>query len=386
MKHLCKLLVAGIATSIVFIGVASADTSITINWNGGTYTTTVPDEIATIINSNMSSIVSSLNANNVDSTTLGDAVTEAKDAYTDFLANNPNMTTTPYTTSVNSLNDFCENLNDSIPDTQVLQNVWAEAWIGKFIPNFKFGFGVNAGVAALDIRPLKSAANALNIDTGSLKDIDTLVFPTLTADVRLGGIILPFDIGLALSVIDTEKISAIDSAIKPCAFDYFSIGGDVRYRLVDVGGKYIHARLSATAGGYYTKGSVSVEDNGSSANLDFKSTTLFLGAQGSGKFLCLVPFLGGRLMFTKSKVDWNAHANWANLLNTSSTGDSISQALQYNILPENFGGGASSGWGVRPQIYGGIGIDLFIIDLTASVGYDIAKKIPSGAMSVRFSI
>ena len=90
-------------------------------------------------------------------------------------------------------------------------------------------------------------------------------------------------------------------------------------------------------------------------------------------------------MLSKSSVDWKAHANWESILDANGDAN-IKNALSWGILPQDFTGGATSSWGVRPQVYGGLGIDLFIIDVTVSGSYDFVKDVLGGAVSVRFSI
>lgn len=255
------------------------------------------------------------------------------------------------------------------------------------IPNVKFGFGINAGLASLDISPLKDAASALAIDEAENLN-DTLAFPTATADLRLGGFILPFDIGFTISSIDSSKIEELDDKISPCEFDYFSAGGDLRFCILNKGSKLVHARISLSGGGYYTKGSVKVADKDSSessASFDFNSTTLFLGAQANAKLFCFVPFAGGRVAIAKTNIKWTAHADWLNILGDDSNGY-IAKAVKYNILPSDFGNESESEWTLHPQVFGGIGIDLFIIDVTVSASYDFAKQILGAAASVRFSL
>lgn len=368
-------------------------TNVTLNWgNGQTATVDVPDDLLSIVNDNKSTIEAALTEYNVSSEQVTSAVSEFSGEYESYLKDF--NTLTPYTDAVNGLNDFCSSLNDTLPNTQTLQNVWAESWIGMLIPNVKFGFGVNAGVATLDITSLLDVADALAIDTSDIKDFtkdydNKLVFPTVAADLRIGGIVLPFDLGLSFVTFDTRDWSQIDDGIKPCAFDYFTIGSDLRWRLLDLGGKFFHIRASASGGFYHTKGGLEVldDDIGAGASMDFKSTTLFAGAQFSAKALCFVPFLGGRLMLTKSSVDWKANANWDSILGASTSTDSAyADVLKWNILPTNFSGGSSSSWGVRPQIYGGLGIDLFVLDITMSGSYDLVKDVLGGAVSVRISI
>ena len=379
----CTLLLSLFATLPTF---AVSTKPITLSWGSGqTVMVNIPVDIYDVVAANQSQIEQALTDNNVTQAQVSAAVNQVEKQYDKLLSDSGFKTANPYSDAVNGLNEFCDDINNTLPNTQTLQNVWAEAWIGQFIPNFKFGFGVNAGVATLDITSLKTVADALNIDTGDLSDQDKLVFPTVAADLRLGGIILPFDFGFTFCTFDTRDFDSINDNIDPAAFDYFTIGGDLRWRLFNFGGKYFHFRGSVSGGGYYTKGGLEVSDDGSSASLDFKSTTLFAGAQISAKALCFVPFFGGRLMLSKSSVDWKAHANWESILDANGDAN-IKNALSWGILPQDFTGGATSSWGVRPQVYGGLGIDLFIIDVTVSGSYDFVKDVLGGAVSVRFSI
>ena len=370
---------------------------VTVNCSDGVITVEVPDDIVSLVESHMGEIEAALQENEVTKEQVSNAMETVNEEYDKLKSEYGFATDKPYQTAVNGLNDFCSSLNDTLPNTQTLQNVWAESWIGMLIPNVKFGFGVNAGVATLDITSLLDVADALAIDTKDIKDFtkdydNKLVFPTVAADLRIGGIVLPFDLGLSFVTFDTRDWSQIDDGIKPCAFDYFTIGSDFRWRLLDLGGKFFHIRASASGGFYHTKGGLEVldDDIGAGASMDFKSTTLFAGAQFSAKALCFVPFLGGRLMLTKSSVDWDAKANWHKILgdsyNSAAGFDPIALAVDNKILPTNFSGGSSSSWGVRPQIYGGLGIDLFVLDITMSGSYDLVKDVLGGAVSVRISI
>lgn len=346
----------------------------------GSVTVQIPADLAGIVSRNHAAIQSALTAANVSTSALKAAIKEVNNQYDSLLQDGMSN---PYTAAVNGLDGFCKDLCDTLPNTQTLQNVWAQSWIGMLIPNVHFGLGVNAGAAMLDIDSLLEVANALNIDVSDLPS--KMVFPTATLDLRIGGIVLPFDLGFTISSLDSSKIGALDDAIKPCAFDYFSIGGDIRYKLLDTGGKVFNARVSASAGGYFTKGSVNVEDSGSSSKvgMDFKSTTLFVGAQASAKALCFIPFLGGRVAFTKASVDWEADADWKGILDDNTQ---IADVIGWGILPSHFDGSSDSGWKVRPQVYGGLGIDLFVIDLTVSASYDVIAGIVGGALSARLSI
>ncbi len=378
---------------------AVSTTTMSFTVPGGTVTFNVPNDLVSIVSENKSQIESALSTymtNNGKSQSdiqnlLNDAQTVVDNQYDDFMTKN--HISNPYTTAVDGINDFCESLEDAIPNAQALQNIWAESWIGYFIPNLNFGFGINAGAASLDIKNLKSAADALSIDTKGLND--TLAFPTATADIRVGGFLLPFDVGFTCMSFDTTKIDALDKKIDPVTVDYFSVGGDLRYRIFDKGFGPLKTIVSLTGGGYYTKGEVYFEDSkknetssGSStptsAKLNFDATTLFAGAQASAKVFFLVPFIGGRALYTKTNVDWKIHADWTSILSDSST--EMKNVISWGILPSDFSGGSSSNWEVRPQIYGGLGLDFFKVNVQASASYDFKTKVYGGAVSLRIDI
>ena len=381
-----RFLSLGLIASVVVFPLSAE--KVTLNWgNGETLTvdtdTGVPSDVIKIITEHKGEIESALTANDVDSTTAESAVTEAKNAYNSYVSSSSMKTTSPYTTAVNGLNDFADIMVDVIPNSQIQQNVWANAWIGYILPKPNFGFGINTGVSKLDLTPLVKVADALGMSDS--KDIpETLVWPTVTADLRVGGFFFPFDIGFTAMSIDSNTISAVGNAIDPANFDFFMIGGDIRYAILK--GGVLRPKLSVGLGAYYTKGNFGVEQDGSTAELDFDSTSIVLSTQASIKLLFFVPFVGGRLMFTKTNVDWKVHANWQSILGTSSS--DIADALKYGILPSNFGDRVSSGFAdhVRPVIYGGFAIDMFVVDLTVSGSYDFISEIPSGAVSLRFAL
>ncbi len=352
---------------------------LTVKGVDGEVTINIPDDVFNMVSGRVGEINNALNENGVTTSQIKNAADKVNEAYVNIKKYIP--TDSPFTVAENGLNDFCDDLADVIPNSQTQQNVYAEAWIGKIFPGFHFGAGVNAGVSALDVSTLKDAALALGVD--DVKDInDTLVFPTITVDARLGGIILPFDIGVTAMSIDTSKMDSVDKAIDPVAIDFFTLGADIRYAIFQ--GGFMRPKWSVGAGFYYTKGGVDVDDDTVKASLDFKSTTFMVNTQASIKLLCLVPFIGGRALFSKTSVDWKVNADWASIIAKEGDTyyDGVVAALKWGILPSSFSG-SSSGFSVYPQVFGGIGLDLLFLNLTVSGSYDIASKIPSAAVSVR---
>lgn len=371
--------VAAMVFAFAFVASGLFAKPLTVKGVDGEITIDIPDDVYNMVSGRVDEINNALSENGVKKSQISNAADKVNEAYVNIKKYIP--TDSPFTVAENGLNDFCDDLADVIPNSQTQQNVYAEAWIGKIFPGFHFGAGVNAGVSALDVSTLKDAALALGVD--DVKDInDTLVFPTITVDARLGGIILPFDIGITAMSIDTSKIGAVDEAIDPVAIDFFTLGADIRYAIFQ--GGFMRPKWSVGAGFYYTKGGVDVDDDSAKASLDFKSTTFMVNTQASIKVLCLVPFIGGRALFSKTSVDWKVKADWASIIAEESDTyyDGVADALTWGILPSSFSG-SSSGFSVYPQVFGGIGLDLLFLNLTVSGSYDIASKIPSAAVSVR---
>lgn len=341
---------------------------------GNDVTVWIPDDFESLVKSRIDDINRALKDNDVKESEIRNAASKIKDTYDNLKDYLP--TDKPFTVVQNGLDDFTDDLRPALSNSQTQQNVWAEAWIGYFIPGFHCGGGVNAGISTMDTSALKDAALALDIDDAG--DVpNTLVFPTITADFRLGGIILPFDVGINAMKLNTSAISDLSVDI-----DFFTIGADVRYAVFK--GKAFLPTISVGAGVYYTNGSIGVSDDTAEANLDFSATTFMLSSQASMKVLFLIPFVGTRVLFAKSSVDWDVKADWSKILTNGNGDDLLSQATSWGLLPGRFSGG-SSGFAVYPQVFAGLGLDLFVLNLTVSGSYDIVSQILSAAVSVRIA-
>ena len=350
--------------------------------DGTTVEIELPSDLDGIINDNYSDIQNAITDNGVNATDISTAATEVKNHY-DTLTDSGFT----YSSLSTGLNDFCDALADSIPNSQSLQNVWAESWIGHIFPGLHFGVGLNAGVSSLDVTALKDAAVSMGLD-GTSDIPETLVFPTLAGDLRVGGFILPFDVGFSFMSLSPFE-SLIDSALgdAPVNFSYFSIGGDIRYCLFKTGFGPLNVKISGMGGIYYTSGDLNLEDDSSksSASMDFSATTFYLGAQASAKLLVLVPYLGARVMFTSSEINWEVTPDWNELLGSSATGATETALLA--LMPKKFGGGSENGFfdHIRPQVYGGIGFDLFVLNITAVGSYDFVSNVFGAGLNLRLA-
>jgi hypothetical protein len=270
------------------------------------------------------------------------------------------------------LEDFSVQLFDVIPNVAMQQGVWPEAWIGKVFPSVPphFGVGLSFGAAELPIAGLNKALSALNEVAGatgaSLPTLeDNLVFPTFTADARVGGVFLPFDIGMSFMRLPNLEFDNI-------TFDFLAIGGSLRYAILE--DKIIIPAVSVGMGFMYNKGFVQVKvEDSAYVRSDFQTTSIFFEAQVSKKILFLVPFLGFRGLIAESTNDW---------------------AWEYNVPFEGYNlgqvekGTVNRGFGDRfhPQIFGGIGFDVFMFHANLSASYDFVSSIWGANLGLRFQM
>ncbi len=368
-----------LACAIALAGAFSFAKDVTIP-GFGTYS--IPDDFAWIVEQNMDDIVRELQANNVTPAQITTAVNTVNNAWTNDVQSQLS-TSAPITTLRDGLNSFTDELAKTLPNTQAQQNIYAEAWIGSIFPGFHFAGGVNAGAASLCIQPIKDTALAIGIDDcGDLPS--DIVFPTIAADLRLGGFILPFDIGFNVISFDSSSLESVTGDLESLAFDFSTFGLDVRYSIFDLNLLVFKPVISVGAGFYRTSGSFKVSNDDAKAALDFTTMTYYLSAQASCKFIFVTPFVGMKLLFSQNDVNWSASANWANIISTSGGGD-LGTAAAKALLPKNFSGGTTTDFseGVHPLLTAGLGIDILVLKLSGGVSYDIKDNIVGGGFNVR---
>ncbi|MBQ6781722.1 MAG: hypothetical protein IJP62_10920 [Treponema sp.] len=278
------------------------------------------------------------------------------------------------------LEDFSDQLNNAIPQGATQQNVWADAWIGSLLPGIHLGGGINVGLTNLNTEGLSKAGEEIGI--GGIGD--SCRMPMFTADLRIGGIFLPFDADIAIMKTPSLNTNGFGADM---SVDFFTLGFDVRYAVVQ--GNLILPKVSVGLGYFYNQGKVEASSSTAEASLEYKIHTLYLSAQVSKEFsipvirLGLTPFLGGRLFVSKHDNNWD----WA-LKGLDATAKAALDAA--NSKYEDSGSDASSGFdfnSFQPQIFAGVGVNFALLQLTASISIDPrtfwTDKLWTGAISLR---
>ena len=129
--------------------------------------------------------------------------------------------------------NFVDEFSKSLPMNSTVGLNWSDAYIGQLLrvpPNV--GFGVTAGVTTIPYRAFEGLFDDLGIDVPSeISDLEGLgaPFPAYAIDARVGGVVLPFDVGLKFGTIP-GGVDFGDTNV-----EYTLFGADVRYAIIEQG-------------------------------------------------------------------------------------------------------------------------------------------------------
>ena len=197
------------------------------------------------------------------------------------------------------LHAFLEDINLSLPDSTLSGVTWSDAYIGQFIgvpPHF--GAGLALGVSRFRVSGLKESLKLVGTDLS----VDELIFPTLALEGRIGGFILPFDIGVRFGFLPKVELQGI-------GVDYLHYGADIRYALVKE--NLILPNISLGLGYYGTSGNISYQftlgqltgiypgtDKAEKLEIGFNTNVIDGRLQVSKSFLIVTPYAGFGLSYS----------------------------------------------------------------------------------------
>ena len=142
--------------------------------------------------------------------------------------------------------------DDAAPSIPMLADVglrWSDSYIGGF-PHF--GVGTSLGFVVIPVDNIEELFSTLQIEIPKeIKDLGGLPVPANAVEARIGGFILPFDIGIKAGYIPEFA----EEAMTDVAVDYKMFGFDLRYRVMKEG--LLMPEISVGAGYTWLEGMVS---------------------------------------------------------------------------------------------------------------------------------
>jgi hypothetical protein len=249
------------------------------------------------------------------------------------------------------IEDFAKDLAGVLPINSSIGLNWNDAYIGQILDTPPhFGVGITGGFSTLPYKTIETLVE--DAMGGDSQDIPSFIrtmgvpIPAAAIDARIGGFVLPFDIGLKFGYIDLD--------IEDVKVDYLLLGADLRYRVLEQ--TALIPKISVGAGFNYMKSNVTMSNAlGSGVTIDTSSD---LSSYGITNISLSAPDL--YLEMATKVIDFKVQASWKALIFEPSLGLGVSYGMSEVSV------GAESTLSAN----GGGSVDDAITRLSA-LGYDI---------------
>ena len=281
-----------------------------------------------------------------------------------------------------ALDTFAGNLVKTLPFNATMGLNWADAYVGKF-PHF--GVGASFGFTTMDDSSFNSLLNKFETSLPSaLSGFGGFPIPGYTLEGRLGGFVLPFDIGFKFGIMPI-KAGNIDR------LDYFIIGGDVRYAVLE--GNAVLPKVSVGMGYNYLSGGIGqtvgqdinygydpddpssfITVKAPSISIDWDASTLDFKAQISKSFIIVTPYLGIGASTGWSRTGFGVRTEVIDSNNDLEAAKEILREYGIHDLDQNGFSSTvrSNGWGFR--LFGGISFNIAILRLDVTGMYNFRNE------------
>lgn len=267
---------------------------------------------------------------------------------------------------------FVNGFSKAVAPNAVQHNVWADAYIGKVFPSFPphLGAGVSFMTSTMKIDGMNEIID--DAEMGAMGEFFKKMgfpLPSATGNLRVGGVFLPFDLGVSFMKYKNDDLFSTGMA-----FDYMTVGVDIRYAIMEqtltrpdisvgFGWTKVAGNLSK---GFSITDSSGVKIDGLVAT-GFDTNVYCFSGQISKSLLgnVLTPYAGTRLAFQQGTYGWNTD------LEGKYTVENVSAQIDYNNEYDN-----NINFGQKPvfQLYGGIGFRGLIFDTNLGVCFDFVSK------------
>ena len=226
-----------------------------------------------------------------------------------------------------NVDEFTDKISQSLPFNSTIGLNWSDAYIGNItdVPRH-FGVGISTGLTNMDINSIGNLLDCFNLGL-PLFDLNKkysdlgLLLPCYTVEARIGGVKIPFDVGLKAGFLHQNVIKDLFDI-----FDYglqqMLFGADVRYCIVSQ--KVIALRFSVGLGFNYLQGSLintipsaqsyaftyngsnhrlNAEPN-SKASIEWRTINVEFKPQISFPFKFITPYAGAGVSYAWSRAGY----------------------------------------------------------------------------------
>jgi len=312
------------------------------------------------------------------------------------------QTITTFENLESDIESFADGVASSLPLNASVGLNWSDAYIGQF-PHL--GVGVTLGASTVPFEAARFALDAMELTETVTSDPNFayieqygVPLPAYTAEARLGGLIIPFDLGVKVGILPPDF--QLESILPGFSLDYMNLGFDVRLPIVEerglipelsIGGGYNYLRANVGINGLLEDGiqiqsfedprpdvneTYNIEMTNPTANFQWSANVIDLKAQVSKGLLLFRPYLGvgASIGFGSAGAGYESEVTgiseqqideisaWAESQGFESPLPELSDSSFYVNAP------MTGGWAFRA--YGGLSINLLILKIDVTGMYD----------------
>jgi len=298
----------------------------------------------------------------------------------------------------NSVDNFSKKLALSMPFNSTMGLNWSDAYIGQLLdlpPHF--GVGLAVGFTTIDSKPAEKLLNQFGLELPM--DFGKFPLPGYTVEGRIGGFLLPFDVGLKIGYLN----------MKPADYEtkYFLVGGDVRYAVLK--GDVFPLKVSAGLGFNHLRGEIGLAKKGFAqefnfnndissytmrisdpkVNLSWETSSLDIKAQASFSLAIITPYIGIGASYAWSKAGYKADAKLTDELDVPliQDKDAVNAIKNYGIDVSSKG--LSSIVDVNnfsARLFGGLSFNLAVVKIDLTGMYNFIDSQYGVTFGTRFQL
>ena len=287
---------------------------------------------------------------------------------------------------------FADEVANSLPITASVGGNWSPAYIGQF-PHF--GVGVTLGGMFLPYEAVKPVIDGMGFGSSVPSELKTygVPFPAIAADARLGGFILPFDVGVKFGFIPEQAKAMFSDKVTA---DYILAGVDARMRLVE--GRGLLPTISAGAGYNFMQGTLGINDVSPGETIDISQPMNQAGYVGLHQLIITDPDIvfswDSHTIQAKAQASWNLailtpHVGFGAAHGFSNAGGGLFSTLAYagpNDLVTAQQVFEDAGYTVPTAEGLGTAFNIFFVKLDLSAMYNFLSGAYGASANVRIQL
>jgi len=298
-----------------------------------------------------------------------------------------------------------EKMKPALPFNSTMGLNWSDGYIGQItdLPP-RFGIGISTGFTSMDFASVKKLLNLFGLEVPFDNSMNIgFPIPGLNLEGRIGGIKYPFDVGFKIGYLPPD---ALKSFIDNFNYNYFLIGADLRYSLINR--KIFIPKLSVGLGINYMQGGITsppLQDmsyynfTDSSDNkymlsvseaklgLEWRTINAELKVQASFPFKFITPYVGAGIGYAWSQTGYKVTTSELSVDNGSleDIKDILKQLGVTGVSDKGFETIKKFN-GISTRAFGGISINIafFRIDITGM--YEFIGGYIGGTLGMRFQL